>query len=123
MNSFLAPFVAELLQLWEGIQLPSTVGVNNMVQPLSLHAALLSVVCDLPGLAKVAGFLGHSARLACSMCLKSFLTAQFGEKPDFSGFCRDEWPMRNAVTHRELAKNTRSCRTGHNSSHLNLSMG
>lgn len=103
MNSFLAPFVAELLQLWNGIRLPSAVDANGIVLPLNIHAALLSVVCDLPGLAKVAGFLGHSARLGCSMCLKEFPTAEFGEKPDHSGFCRDEWPMRNAVTHRELA--------------------
>ena len=77
-----------------------------MLQPVFLQASLLSAVCDLPGLAKVAGFLGHSARLGCSMCLKSFPTANFGEKPDFSGFRRDEWPKRDAAIHRELAKKT-----------------
>lgn len=103
MNSFLVPFVDELLKLWKGIRLPSTVAANGTLQPLTLCAALLSVVCDLPGLAKVAGFLSHSARLGCSMCLKSFPTAQFGEKPDYSGFHRDEWPIRDVATHRELA--------------------
>ena len=98
-NSFLAPFVSELLQLWEGITL---VG-NGIMQPVAVRAALLSVVCDIPGLAKVAGFLGHGARLGCSKCLKTFPTERFGEKPDFSGYDRDQWPERDIATHRQRA--------------------
>ena len=73
-NSFLAPFVSELLQLWDGITLSGT----NLMQPVTVRAALLSVVCDIPGLAKVAGFLGNRARLSCSKCWKPFPMAHFG---------------------------------------------
>lgn len=103
INSFLSPLVLELLQLWEGIQCNQLMGPHGSVQPLSVRAALLSVVCDIPGLAKVAGYLGHSARLGCAKCLKPFPTAHFGEKPDFSGFNRDQWPKRDTPTHRRLA--------------------
>lgn len=98
-NSFLAPFVSELLQLWDGITLSGT----NLMQPVTVRAALLSVVCDIPGLAKVAGFLGHGARLSCSKCMKPFPTAHFGEKPNYSGYDRDQWPKRDIATHRQLA--------------------
>lgn len=99
MNSFLAPFVSELLQLWDGIPLSG----SGLMQPVTVRTALLSVVCDIPGLAKVAGFLGHGARLGCSKCMKQFPTAHFGEKPDFSGYDRDHWPERDIATHRQLA--------------------
>ena len=41
--------------------------------------------------------------LGCPMCLKFFPAANFGEKPDFSGFHRDEWPKRDAAIHIEWA--------------------
>ena len=41
---------------------------------------------DILATRKLCGFLGHTARLGCNKCLKSFPTARFGEKPDFSGF-------------------------------------
>lgn len=103
INSFLSPLVLELLQLWEGIQCTQLMDSHGSAQPVTLRAALLSVVCDIPGLAKVAGYLGHSARLGCTKCLKPFPTAHFGEKPDFSGFNRDQWPKRDTPTHRHLA--------------------
>ena len=41
-----------------------------------------------------------SAHKACSKCLKTFPTAQFGEKPDYSGFDRQGWTARSNETHR-----------------------
>ena len=70
---------------------------------LTVRASLLPVVCNIPGLARVAGYLGHSARLGCTKCLKPFLTAHFGEKPGISGFNKDQWPKRDTPTHRRLA--------------------
>ena len=70
---------------------------------LTVRASLLPVVCNSPGLARGAGYLGHSARLGCTKCLKPFLTAHFGEKPGISGFNKDQWPKRDTPTHRRLA--------------------
>ena len=61
------------------------------------------MVCNIPGLAIVAGYLGHSARLGCTKCLKPFQTTQFSEKPYFSGFNRDQWPKQDTPTHMRLA--------------------
>ena len=47
---------------------------------------------------KVSGFVGHSAYCACSR-LKPFPTAVFGEKPDYSGFCRGTWLPRTTESH------------------------
>ncbi len=51
-----------------------------------VRAALICVACDIPAARKVCGFV---ALKACSKCLKSFSTQNFGEKADFSGFDRN----------------------------------
>ena len=47
---------------------------------------------------KVAGFMSHSATKGCYRCMKSFPCEVFGDKPDYSGFNREEWILR---THRD----------------------
>ena len=84
VNSFLYPLVEELKHLWSGI-------VMNIPQNISVvvRAALICVACDIPAARKVCGFVSHNALLGCSKCLKPFPTASFGEKPNYSGFDRD----------------------------------
>lgn len=97
INSFLKPFVDELLQLWDGVAMKTH---NSAVL---VRAALLCVACDIPAARKVCGFVGHSSLLACSRCLKVFPTENFGDKADYSGFVREEWPPRSLALHREHA--------------------
>ena len=76
--------------------------------PVLVRAALICVACDIPAAHKVCGFTAHSALLACSKCSKSFPTEAFGEKADFSGFDREEWPTRSLETHKLFAYQHRS---------------
>ena len=43
--------------------------------------------------------LSHTAEKGCFKCHKSFPTESFGEKPDYSGFDRENWKDR---THNEV---------------------
>ena len=85
INSFLEPVVEELLILWHGkeIKLPSTTVV--------IRAALL---CDSPAMRKVCVFVAHNAVKGCYIYLKTFETATFGEKPDYSRFDCSNWVLK-----------------------------
>lgn len=83
INNFLEPFVEELLSFWNGVELNVSTGKKKF------RCALLCVACDLPAGRKVCGFLGHSARLGCSRCLKE-LPGSVGSM-DYSGFDRENW--------------------------------
>ena len=94
INSFLEPFVAELLDLWSGVIM------KTCDSTVLVRAALLCVACDIPAARKVCGYTGHNSLHACSRCLKTFPTESFGEKPDFTGFDREKWPARKLPMHR-----------------------
>ena len=106
LNSFLTPFVNELLKLWDGVELKTNHNLTVIVR-----AALLSVNCDIPAGRKVSGFLGPQALKGCSVCDISFPTEKFGEKPDYSNFDRSTWKPRNSVMHSILAAKHHSCKT------------
>lgn len=103
INSFLMPLVEELLQFWNGIQL-SICGKDVLVK-----AGVLCVACDLPAGRKTCGFLGHTAKLGCSKCLKSF-PGEFGKK-DYSGFERSMWSKRDDKHHRENLEKIKASNT------------
>ena len=96
INSFLRPLVSELLDFLKGVRM-SVRGYDDLQV---VRCALLCVASDLPAARKVCGFLGHSARLACSRCKKEF-PGGFGEPTNYSGFEREHWPPRNSVDHRK----------------------
>lgn len=98
INSFLAPLVIELKDLWSGVVIDK--GDNQYVL---VRAALLCVACDIPAARKVCGFVGHQAYKGCSKCLKGFPTENFGDKADYSGFDRDSWTLRDLSSHRQHA--------------------
>ena len=72
-----------------------------------IYVALLCLACDLPAGRKVCGFLGHSATLGCSRCMKHFC-GSVGNM-DYSGFNRERWPPRNLNKHRDVKK-IRKCK-------------
>ncbi len=98
MNSFLHPLVFDLLELWKGVVMKTASGSSVLVR-----GALTCVACDIPAARKVCGFVGHSATLGCSKCLKQFTTKTFGEKIDYSGFDRTSWTPRQLDNHRYYA--------------------
>ena len=95
MNAFIEPLVRDLLKLWNGVEMNTPDG-NKLIR-----AALLCISCDIPAARKLTGFVGHSALKACAKCLKSFPTIQFGSKPNYSGFDRQVWPIRDLKDHKE----------------------
>ena len=98
LNSYLAPLVQELKQLWTGVVMKSASGTSVLVR-----AALICTACDIPASRKVSGFVSHNAYRGCSRCLKSFPTKAFGEKADYSGFNRSTWEPRSNSSHRYYA--------------------
>ena len=66
----------------------------------TIHAALLCTASDIPATRKLGEFVGHGSLKGCSGCLKPFTTAEFGIKPDYSGFQRSMWPKRDLEDHR-----------------------
>ena len=93
INTYLQPFVDEMKQFWAGVEM-EICGVGKK----RIRSALLCVACDMPGGRKVCGFLGHTAALGCSRCLKRF-PGPFGSL-DYSGFDWNNWPPRNNAIHR-----------------------
>ena len=107
INSFLSPLVEEMLRFWDGIKL--SVSTSSGISEHLIRCAILCVACDLPAGRKTCGFLGHSATLGCSKCLKRF-PGGVGMK-DYSGFDRSQWIPRSNVDHREKVKKIQECTT------------
>lgn len=107
MNTYLDPLVNELNQFLTGISLNVKEGSATVSK--KVRCALLCCACDLPAGRKLCGFLGHSASLGCSKCLKIF-PGTVGNK-NYSGFDRAMWPARNTEAHRENVKKILECKT------------
>lgn len=103
INHFIAPLVDEFRKLWNpGVFFTCTAGykVGRLVR-----CALIPLVADVPALHKVAGFLGHGAKMFCSFCqLRS---------DDICNFSRMSWrrmswadPIRHAIAWRNAVSKT-----------------
>ena len=101
VNSFIEPLVKDLLLLWEGVELQVCQGTHTETK--LVHGAVICCSCDLPAGRKLCGFLGHSAHLGCSKCMKNFPSVK--EAPgyilDHSGFERENWIPRTNTQHRD----------------------
>ena len=95
INSYLGPFVSELLELHNGLWFTTPSGRQF------IKCALIGLSSDIPATRKAAGFVGHTASKACSRCLKHF--PKVGETIDCPGFDRDSWPKRTHKEHCEQA--------------------
>ncbi|KAI0067506.1 hypothetical protein BV25DRAFT_1867919 [Artomyces pyxidatus] len=83
----LKPLVDDLLRLWKpGVYLSQTASY-----PLGrlVRCALIPLVCDLPALRKVAGYMGHGGRFPCSFCRISNEHAH--SNFDYSSWDRHSW--------------------------------
>ena len=93
VNPYIEPLIDELCEMWTWVtmQVHTASGTSSEL----VRCALLCVACDLPAGRKLCGFLGHSAKLGCSKCLKCF-SGTIGSM-NYGGFNRSRWPCR---THR-----------------------
>ena len=103
--SLLDPLIMELLIMWRGKKIKLSSG------PLTIRVALMCISCDSPAMKKVGGFLSHAANKGCYKCKKSFPTASFGEKPDYSGFDREKWIPRTHTVFYDLAVKHKHAKT------------
>ena len=103
LNSFLQPVIENLLTLKNGL----IMGTNK-----SISARLICTSSDIPATRKLGGFLGHSAILGCSKCLKTFdtMTINGSKKRNYSGFEREVWVPRTNQQHRaDILKISKAC--------------
>ncbi|MEW8546495.1 MAG: hypothetical protein AB2693_23505 [Candidatus Thiodiazotropha sp.] len=106
-NTFLRPLVDELLVAWKhGF---STKTFQSPKQPVQFKLALICTGCDVPATRKLCGFLGHTAKLGCSKCLKEF-PGQVGAK-DYSGFEVENWEKRTMSRHTVAVKMVENAKT------------
>lgn len=111
INSYLAPLVHELNEFYIGVTLPCICQDGKSYQSVLIRLCLICVACDMPALRKVCGFLSFNALQGCTRCLKTFPTKEFGEKPDFSGYNRTLWPVRDLAIHRQKCSEYVNCNT------------
>ena len=103
INSYLAPIVADLLELWKGVKM------KLAHSSVTIRCALIGVSCDLPAARKVCGFLSHSANLGCSMCYAEF-SEGFGSR-NYSNFDRSQWKLRSNAQHRSDVEKIQKAKT------------
>ena len=95
INQYLRPIVKELLHFYAGVDM----NIHNKSEKVIVKCILIGVPCDMPARRKACGFLGHSANLGCTKCLKKF-PGQVGSK-DYSGFDKENWKLRTDSDHRK----------------------
>lgn len=86
-----------------------------------VRCALLSAACDLPAGRKLCGFLSFNAFYWCTRCWKKF-PGGVGSR-DFSGFDRDNWPLRKEEERRKYGDMLLSCNTKAQRSNIEISTG
>ena len=106
INTFIAPLVSDLLDLWKGIELQVPYSSSTVM----LRCALLGVACDLPAAKKTCGFLSHSATLGCSKCYYRFFDGH-GNANYGGDFEREKWQLRSNSKHRADIKKVCQCST------------
>lgn len=117
INTYLAPLVPELLQLWRGLSFNFYGSTAQQI----VGVTLLVVACDLPAGRKVCGFLSHFANLSCSHCYCTFAQG-FGCR-DYSNFDRDLWELRTNERRRKDISELSKCKTETKRAHKESEIG
>ena len=102
MNSYITPLVQELTAAYKGWIIPTK---HTIVKSVCIRLCIGCIVSDIPATRKLCGFLGHSAQLGCSKCLKKFSTSGFGERMNFAGYNRNDWTLRSSSSHKASVLN------------------
>ena len=99
INHYLAPVIDELLELWDGCNLPA---LNKDATGKNIRLAVICCSNDIPAGRKLCGHI--SALAACHRCYK-IADGEEGQRANFGGFeDMDEWfKMKDPVKHRQNA--------------------
>ena len=95
LNSYIKPMVDELLELWHGVWMKSA----SCFGYIFVRCALTCVTADLLALRNVCGFVSYTASMGCSKCMKKFVSGNFGDKMDYSGYDCENWTLCDHKTH------------------------
>ena len=106
LNTFLSPLISELQKLWKGVRLYTSESPRYKVL---IRGALICAACDIPAARKLCGFRGHNANHGCSKCFKVFSGPVTNR--DYSGFDRENWPLRDITEHRRISKEIKNAKT------------
>jgi hypothetical protein len=95
INNYLAPIIDELLEFWDGVNLPST---NNFPAGRNIRMAIICCSSDVPATRKLGGHI--SALVGCHRCYKE-ADKKEGQRPNFGGFedMNDWFIMKDAEEH------------------------
>ena len=102
INSYLSSLVDELKEFWIGIS-PKLFDERNV----TVTIALICVACDIPAVRKTYGFVGHRAKLVCSMCLCKFTHLKGGGMQWFGEIAN--WLLRTLEEHKKNCENFLQC--------------
>lgn len=94
LNHLIRPLIAELLEFYD-----PGVFFNRTAQyeyGCLVKGVLIPVICDLPAMRKVTGFMGHTSNYMCSFCKL--------EKKNIDNFDVDSWPRRTREEHDRHAR-------------------
>ena len=102
INHYISPFVDQLLDLWDGVNLST----NEHPEGRKIRAALIGLACDLPAGRKLCGHISYLS--ACHWCYKKADSSR-----SFGGFDdMGEWfKLRDPKLHRQNALMWRACKT------------
>jgi len=108
INHFLAPIVTELLDLWDGYDLPIS---SKFPNGKKIRVAVICCSNDIPAARKLCGHI--SAIAACHRCHKRANSDDGGDKSNYGGFeDMESWfRMRDPDEHRKNALDWLHCRT------------
>lgn len=110
MDHYLKPLVGDLNKLFIGVKMKNS---YSLFGETTIRAIVSCVVCDLPAVRKVCGFLSYVAKFGCSKCLKEFPRMDSCDKNDFSGYDYELWTERDTNYHMQIgieAKNAESAK-------------
>ncbi|EXX65855.1 hypothetical protein RirG_129330 [Rhizophagus irregularis DAOM 197198w] len=103
INHYLAPIVDELLEFWDGIEIPAA--------KKNIRLALICCSNDIPAARKLCGHI--SASVSCHRCYKTANSNGNGNKSNFGGFddMVDWFVERDLDEHRWNAELWRLCKS------------
>jgi hypothetical protein len=103
INHYLAPIVDELLEFWDGIEIPAA--------EKNIRLALICCSNDIPAARKLCGHI--SASVSCHRCYKTASSNGNGNKSNFGGFddMVDWFVERDLDEHRRNAELWRLCKS------------
>ncbi|KAL1928894.1 hypothetical protein VTP01DRAFT_1953 [Rhizomucor pusillus] len=107
-NNYLAPLLAELNVLYNGIDMKT---YEHLGREVKVRAALMMVACDIPAARKVSSFSSRNTTKACHKYARSFHVFPGTKQLKYSGFDETAWIPRSRCENMRDAKRWLAAKT------------